>query len=103
MFRVLFTHLQERLLQIDILNKFQLNLNFLDRFSRRTQNFMKIRPVEAEVFHADGQTVRYEEANSRFPQLCEGARKLLESEYYTEVYPQINRMVQKFTGEAYDI
>jgi len=27
---------------------------------------MKIRPVEAELFHADGQTDRYEEAISRF-------------------------------------
>ena len=29
-------------------------------------NFMKIRPVEAELFHADGQTDRQDEANSRF-------------------------------------
>jgi len=27
---------------------------------------MKIRPVGAELFHADGQTDRHEEANSRF-------------------------------------
>ena len=32
--------------------------SFRDRFSKNTQisNFMKIRPVEAEVFHADVQT-----------------------------------------------
>ena len=32
--------------------------NFLKRFWKSTQmsNFMKIRPVEAEFFHADGQT-----------------------------------------------
>jgi hypothetical protein len=33
-------------------------LNFLDRFSTNTQrpNFMKIRPVRAELFHVYGQT-----------------------------------------------
>jgi len=29
---------------------------------------MKIRPVGAEVFHADGETDRHDEANSRFSQ-----------------------------------
>ena len=40
---------------------------------------MKIRPVGAELFHADGKTVgridrkgRHEEANSRFSQFREG-------------------------------
>ena len=39
---------------------FEWNLNFLDTFSKNTetQNFMKIRPVGAEMFHADGQTWR---------------------------------------------
>jgi hypothetical protein len=32
-------------------------------------NFMKIRPVEADLFHAD----RYDEANSRFSQFSESA------------------------------
>ena len=37
---------------------------------------MKIRPVEAEVFHADGQKDmdRHDEANSRFSQLRESAK-----------------------------
>jgi hypothetical protein len=37
-----------------------LKLEFLDRFSNNTQiwNFMKIRPVEAEFFDADGRTDR---------------------------------------------
>jgi len=33
---------------------------------------MKIRTVEAELFHADGRSVGYDEANSRFSQFCEG-------------------------------
>ena len=32
-------------------------MNFLDRFSKNTQisDLIKVRPVEAELFHADGQ------------------------------------------------
>jgi hypothetical protein len=32
---------------------------------------MKIRPVEALMFHADGQAGRHEEANSSFSQFSE--------------------------------
>ena len=37
---------------------FKSSLNFLVRFSKNTHisNFMKVRPVEAELFHADRQT-----------------------------------------------
>jgi hypothetical protein len=43
-----------------ILVRFWWNLNLLDRVSKNTQvsNFMKIRPVGAELFHADRQTDR---------------------------------------------
>jgi len=40
-------------------------------------NLMKIRPVGADLFNADGRTDRqtdiHDEANSRFPQFCERA------------------------------
>ena len=43
-----------------ILVGFYSNLNFLERFSKNTQilNFTKIRPVGAELFHADGQILQ---------------------------------------------
>ena len=34
-------------------------------------NFMKIRPVGAEFLHADIQTDRHDEANSRYSKFCE--------------------------------
>jgi hypothetical protein len=54
-----------------ILVQFNENLNFLDRFSINTKilNFMKIRPMQAELFHV----YRHDEANSRFSQFCERA------------------------------
>jgi hypothetical protein len=41
----------------------------LDRFSTNTeiQNFIKIRPVGAELFHVD----RHDEADNCFSQFCE--------------------------------
>ena len=59
-----------------ILFRFSLDLNFLDRFSKNTQilNFMKIRSVEAELFHADRRTDRQADrrgvSNRRFSQFC---------------------------------
>ena len=49
---------------------------FLDRFSKIHQisNLMKISPVGAELFHADGQTGRHGEANSGYLQFCESAK-----------------------------
>jgi len=45
----------------------------LDRFSKNTRisNFMKMRPMGTELFHADGRTNRHDETNSRFSHLCE--------------------------------
>ena len=47
--------------------------NFLDSISKSTQisNFIKIHPVGAEFFHADG--LWYGEADSLFSQFCEQA------------------------------
>ena len=41
-----------------ILVRLPWNLNFIDNFSKNTRisNFMKIRPMGAELFHVDGQT-----------------------------------------------
>jgi hypothetical protein len=51
-----------------ILVRFECNLIFLDRFSKNIHipNFMKISPVGAELFHADGRTDRHDETNSGF-------------------------------------
>ena len=38
---------------------------------------MKIHPVGAELLHADGQTDKHDEANSRFSQFCECALRYL--------------------------
>jgi hypothetical protein len=36
-------------------------------------NFIKIRLVEAELLHTDGQTDTHDEANKSFVQFCESA------------------------------
>ena len=56
----------------------QMKLYFLDRFSGKNpkiSNFMKIRPVGAELVHAERETngQTHDEANSRFSQFCERA------------------------------
>jgi hypothetical protein len=58
-----------------ILSDFNETRTFLERFSKNTQisNLMTIRPVEPELFHADGRTDRYDEANSPFPRFCASA------------------------------
>ena len=58
------------------------NLEFVDMFLKSTQlwNFLKISPVVAELFQADGQKDRqfdrHNEANSHFLQLCELVKKI---------------------------
>ena len=64
---------------------------------------MKIRPVGAELSHAEKRTDGHDEANSRFSQFCEKRLNML---YYqnemTSLTPQIQRCVtilnrQQFT------
>jgi hypothetical protein len=56
-----------------------MKLEFSQQILKTTQmlNYMKICPVVAELFHADGRadrrTERRDEANSRFSQFCERA------------------------------
>jgi hypothetical protein len=48
---------------------------FSTYFQKNTEisNFVKIRPVGAELFHADNRTERHDEAKIRFAQFCERA------------------------------
>jgi len=56
--------------------RFSGNLYFLGRFSKDTlvRNFLKIRPVGVELFHAEGQT-NIHEAIRPFSQFCESTNK----------------------------
>ena len=40
-------------------------------FKKYSSNFIKIRPLGAELFHADGRTDEHYEVHSRFSQFCE--------------------------------
>ena len=56
--------------------RFDCNLSFLNKFSKNPQisNFMKIRPMGTNLFHADRrrlQADRHDEVNSRFSRFCE--------------------------------
>ena len=50
-----------------------MKLEFFRHIFEKYSSLLKIRRAEAELFHADGQTDRHGEANSRFSQFCEGA------------------------------
>jgi len=54
---------------------FNETLIFVNRFSKKTQisNFMEVRPVGAELLHADGRTDRNDQTNSCFSQFCQRA------------------------------
>jgi hypothetical protein len=46
---------------------------------------MKIRPVGAELLHADRRRNRHDEANSRFSQFCERAWKVNDEDFFEQV------------------
>ena len=51
-----------------------MKLEFSRQFSEKKNqicNLMNIRPMGAELFHAERRTDGHEEANSRFSQFCE--------------------------------
>jgi hypothetical protein len=49
-------------------------------------NFIKFRPVGAELFHADRPSDGHDEANSRFSQFCESAKKYKTGQRVMYVY-----------------
>jgi len=50
-----------------------MKLEFSRRIFGKLSDFTKIGPVGAELFHTDG----HDEANNRFSQFCERARKIV--------------------------
>jgi hypothetical protein len=70
-----------------ILLRFEWNLNFLDRLSKNRQilNLIKICPMRAELFHADGQTDKHGEANTSFSQLCDWTEQLGDAKLNTQI------------------
>ena len=72
-----------------------MKLEFLEIFSKNphASSFTAIRPIGAELFHADGRTGRHDEANSRFSQLCERALKSNVLLCYCPTYPYSYRLM----------
>jgi len=62
-----------------IFARFSWNLNFFDGFSKNTQipNFIKIRPVTAELFHADGRTDKHDKGNDGIILVTRGHKYLV--------------------------
>jgi len=50
---------------------------------------MKIHPVRAELFHADGQTDRRDEANNRFHNFTKASNKNAAQDFYRAKTPLI--------------
>ena len=54
-------------------------MKFLNGFSKNTQitNLLKVLPVEAELFHADGRADRHDEVNSRFRKFTKAPKNIV--------------------------
>jgi len=50
--------------------KHEFSQQIFEKKNPQIQNFMKIRPVGAELFHADRRTDWHDEANNDFSQFC---------------------------------
>ena len=72
-------HVKHRL----YLSEFKETWLFSTDFRKNTQisNFMKIRLVRAELFHSGKRTDKYDEASSRFFQVCESVYKAITSSH----------------------
>jgi len=58
---------------LSILTKLEFSRQISEKYS--ISDLMKIHPVGTELYHADGRTDKQDEANSRFSQFWEGAKK----------------------------
>jgi hypothetical protein len=63
--------LKKNIYSCPILMTLEFSLQIFEKYS--IIKLMKIRPVTAELFHADGRTERHEEAIGRYSQFCEQA------------------------------
>jgi len=62
---------------LSILTKLELSRQISEKYSK--SNLMKIHPVGAELYHADGKMDKKDEANSRISQLWERAKKQVQN------------------------
>ena len=53
-----------------VASELEISRQFFFLKNAQIQNFMKIRPVEAKLFHADRGTDVHNEANCHFSQFC---------------------------------
>jgi len=62
-------------------------------------HFITIRPVGAELFHADRRSDRHDEANRRFSQFCERALKKSNCTQNVQTMKQSSNVAPKFVSQ----